>query len=418
MAVWLCCAWGTGQAGENPAAQETSVYSALSMGTAWALSPRHLVTNYHVVAGMQNLRIVTQAREEIPVTLLVKDQTNDLAILYIPDQHHRVKPLTMALTRPKLGAQVFTIGYPHPNLMGTNPKLTSGLINAMSGLADDPRTYQVSVPVQAGNSGGPLINMNGEVIGVITSKLSAQKMFEWTGDVPQNVNYAIKVKYLNALLGEVEMSEPVIAGGSRQHQTLETLAENIIQSVVIIAGDGDKQVAGHGGDFLAHKEPEAPEAQNKTRTIVISSYAEPGNYDINERITGSSTIQNYSRNTIKLLEENLQGIEKDVTNVIIKTNEGDGRFFYNLERPLFIKNICTNHKAEKIIASYSEMNPGSQYRYVKFRVVDCQMQKEFHKRYKIERDENNDRFGYEVALHVSFKDFMLKLPPFIQWAAK
>jgi S1-C subfamily serine protease len=82
-------------------------------------------------------------------------------------------------------------------------KLTDGLISALSGIGGDVRTYQLSVPVQGGNSGGPVLNMQGEVVAVVVAKLDAAKMFQWTGDLPENVSYGIKVAYLNPLMESV-----------------------------------------------------------------------------------------------------------------------------------------------------------------------------------------------------------------------
>lgn len=106
----------------------------------------------------------------------------------------------MASDTVGLGTEVFTIGFPQPELMGVEPKLSTGVISATSGIQDDTRTYQISVPVQAGNSGGPLIDNEGRVVGIVASKLNAAKVFEWTGDLPQNVNYAVKSTYLARLM--------------------------------------------------------------------------------------------------------------------------------------------------------------------------------------------------------------------------
>jgi len=130
-------------------------------------------------------------------------------------------------------ARVFTIGYPHPDFMGSEPKVTYGLISAVTGLRNDPRIYQISVSIQAGNSGGPLLNMNGKVVGITAPKLSAAKIFKWTGDLPQNVNYAIKIGYLAMLLSSVPSSHkipvlPVWAGN------VEQLAVQIEKSVLIV----------------------------------------------------------------------------------------------------------------------------------------------------------------------------------------
>jgi len=84
--------------------------------------------------------------------------------------------------------------------MGKEAKVTSGIVNSSKGYDDDPRMLQISVQVQAGNSGGPLINSKGEVVGIVTAKLRAVKFFDETGDLPQNVNYALKSTYLVPLM--------------------------------------------------------------------------------------------------------------------------------------------------------------------------------------------------------------------------
>ena len=85
-------------------------------------------------------------------------------------------------------------------MQGYSPKLTKGIINSLSGVKDDPRNFQISVPLQPGNSGGPLVDQYGNVVGVVVARLSALKLLRETGALPQNVNYAVKVSYATAFL--------------------------------------------------------------------------------------------------------------------------------------------------------------------------------------------------------------------------
>jgi S1-C subfamily serine protease len=121
--------------------------------------------------------------------------------------------------------------------MGATPKLSEGIVNAVTGYMDDPRTLQISVPVQGGNSGGPLLNMNGEVVGIVTSKLGAVEIFKWTGDLPQNVNYAVKISYLSALLGSVDEQESGIKVLPAKQASLESLSSRIQNSVLMIIAE-------------------------------------------------------------------------------------------------------------------------------------------------------------------------------------
>jgi len=142
----------------------------------------------------------------------------------------------MATKPARVGEKVFTIGYPHPTLMGAEPKLTDGIINSLTGVGNDPRTFQISVPVQAGNSGGPLLNMKGEVVGIVTAKLSAAEVFKWTGDLSQNVNYAVKAPYLSVLLSSTPDAADIQKLPSGKTD-LPTLVSRIEPSVMIVIAE-------------------------------------------------------------------------------------------------------------------------------------------------------------------------------------
>jgi len=111
--------------------------------------------------------------------------------------------------------------------MGAEPKLTDGIISSLTGIGNDPCTYQIGVPVQAGNSGGPLLNVNGEVIGIVTSKLSAAEMFKRTNDITENANYAVKIVYLNALLLALPNKHPIAVQASKR----ETLSSKRVSNL-------------------------------------------------------------------------------------------------------------------------------------------------------------------------------------------
>jgi S1-C subfamily serine protease len=89
-------------------------------------------------------------------------------------------------------------------MQGVEPKYTDGKISSLSGMRDDPSEYQISVPVQPGNSGGPLCDINGEVVGIVVARLSDVAALRESGAVPQNVNYAVKAKHALQLLQHVK----------------------------------------------------------------------------------------------------------------------------------------------------------------------------------------------------------------------
>ena len=175
-------------------------------GTAWFTENGYAVTANHVVEGAQQITLLGPGRVSYQATIAVADEKNDLAILRVNTVSHRPRGLRISQRPATLGGTAFTIGFPHPDVMGVEPKYTSGDISATSGAGDDPRFLQMSAPVQAGNSGGPLVAMSGDVIGIVVSKLSAAKMLGATGDVTENVGYALKAGYLSVLLMEMRSS--------------------------------------------------------------------------------------------------------------------------------------------------------------------------------------------------------------------
>jgi S1-C subfamily serine protease len=126
---------------------------------------------------------------------VISDEFNDMAIIKISDEKFtsvQEIPYRFDTQTKDVGTEVFTLGYPMTDIMGTEPKYTKGEISAKSGYQGDIRTYQVSVPMTYGNSGGPLFDYDGNVIGITSGGLKK--------GIADNVNYAIKILYLNVLI--------------------------------------------------------------------------------------------------------------------------------------------------------------------------------------------------------------------------
>jgi S1-C subfamily serine protease len=205
----------------------------LSFGTAWPTSSGYVVTSYHVVRNSVEIILIRPDGVETSATIAVRDVANDIALLRPSDLQHLPPALPLATNPVGMGATVFTIGYPHPDLMGARSKLTDGITSAVFGMGDDPRMYQVSVPLHKGNSGGPLLNTKGEVVGVVTEKLNALKMLRVTGELPQDVSYAVKSEYVKVLLDlapELDKHRAL----STQKGSLEKLAVRIKPSVLMV----------------------------------------------------------------------------------------------------------------------------------------------------------------------------------------
>lgn len=167
----------------------------VSSGTGFYVTvDGHLVTNHHVIAPCKAI-----ARGDgATLAVLATDTASDLALLKGP-------PVTMAATLrtaggARQGEDVLTYGFPLQGMLSSTGQLGAGMVTALAGLRDNPAQLQIDVPVQPGNSGGPLLDRRGQVIGVVVAKLNALRVAQITGDIPQNINFAIKLAPVKALL--------------------------------------------------------------------------------------------------------------------------------------------------------------------------------------------------------------------------
>lgn len=164
-------------------------------GSGIEIERGHIITNYHVVDGAGSIivqRVVNDREEQFVGEVVATDKVNDLAVIRITDtKYYKYSqlPYSVKFATSDVGESCYALGYPMISTMGTEMKLTTGVISSRSGFQGDVSTYQVSVPVQPGNSGGPLFNYRGELIGIINAKHTNA----------ENVSYAIKTSYVRNL---------------------------------------------------------------------------------------------------------------------------------------------------------------------------------------------------------------------------
>lgn len=168
-----------------------------------------VLTCAHVVRNSPNATIWVEGIR-YPCRVLASDTNTDLALLAVEGNHPPFQALRIKDGENySLGQNVFTIGFPLADLLGVSPRMDNGMISAKVGLHDDTNSVQISVPIQAGNSGGPLLSANGEVVGVVSSTLNPLGVLARTGeDLPQNVNFAIKRSEIRKFLAKSNASFP------------------------------------------------------------------------------------------------------------------------------------------------------------------------------------------------------------------
>jgi hypothetical protein len=192
-----------------------------SSGTGFFVTSQgHVLTNNHVIEGCTSINVLQAGSSDVRASVIARDKTNDLAILKTG-----LEPSAVPFLRPdiKVGENVSVYGFPLPDKLSTSGNFTAGSITAASGLSDDSRMFQMSAPVQPGNSGGPVIDKSGNVVGVVVSKLNALRVAADTNDIPQNVNFAIKA----AIAVNFLASKGISNAGRQRTSTLapENIAE-------------------------------------------------------------------------------------------------------------------------------------------------------------------------------------------------
>ncbi len=186
---------------KNDAAEaaEPTIHQGLVTATGFVVSHNgHILTNWHVVDGCRELTIRIGGRTH-EARLLRQDPHNDLALLKV--EPAPTQALAFRVGEPlRVGEDVISLGFPLSGLLAQEPHVTTGTITALAGIQDDTRYLQTSTPVQPGNSGGPLLDHSGNVVGIIVGKLDAIKMAVAIGDIPQNVNFALHGRLAQAFL--------------------------------------------------------------------------------------------------------------------------------------------------------------------------------------------------------------------------
>lgn len=174
-------------------------------GTGFALKNGYIVTNYHVIEGANSITVQGvngNFNIQYNTSIVGTDKINDLALLKVTDPSFKgfgIIPYSISSAISEVGEEIFVLGYPLTSTMGDEIKLTTGVISSKTGFQGDIALYQISAPIQPGNSGGPLFDKNGNVIGIVSAKHKDA----------ENVGYAVKTLYLQNLI-ESSLSSAII----------------------------------------------------------------------------------------------------------------------------------------------------------------------------------------------------------------
>ncbi|MEO0982011.1 MAG: serine protease [Pseudomonadota bacterium] len=208
----------TGDAAAPPPVAE----SLESFGTGFVVSSNgHVLTNAHVVDGCDALRSPVFGE----LTLLGQDRFLDLALLKGDPPTQGFARISGA-TGVRLGEDIVIAGYPLMDFLEKSSlTISTGTVSSRFGMGDTPYRFQISAPVHGGNSGGPVFDRHGDVVGVVVSTLDSQSVLEETGNLPQNINFAISLEAVNQFLAANPIEDGGVAGMSLRPDGVADIAE-------------------------------------------------------------------------------------------------------------------------------------------------------------------------------------------------
>ena len=182
-----------------PKQNEPKSQQSASSGSGFIVNRSgQILSNNHVVKGCSKIFITTRSGQVSPAKIVAQTEADDLAILQ--SDVTTIEPAKFKFTpAPRIGEGIIVFGFPQLGLLASSGNVTNGIITGAVGFKDDARHVQISAPVQNGNSGGPLLDLGGNVVGVIVAKfgLNAAILLE---DIPQNVGFAIKGAVVRSFL--------------------------------------------------------------------------------------------------------------------------------------------------------------------------------------------------------------------------
>jgi serine protease Do len=240
---------------KQPAAQKDN--EGPRSGTGFFVSEvGHILTNNHVTERCGSLVIRSPDGQQHDARLVKADTVNDLALILTSSKPQSIAEFE---SEARLGERVFVFGYPLTGFLSSSGTFTDGSVSSLEGIGDDSRMLQISAPVQPGNSGGPLMNEKGAVVGIVTSKADVLAIAKVTEDIAQNINFAIKSNIALSFMQSTDVKPRIIAT-VKEKTSPEIAALEKAMSVMVICDPSSKVVA----------EP-SPAAVNSSPKVVAES---------------------------------------------------------------------------------------------------------------------------------------------------
>lgn len=209
----------------------------LSTGTGfYVTNDGVIITSYHTIEDASSIHVIDVGNgEKMPASVIATDPNNDIAVIKTAAKSQGI-PLASHFSSA-MGDEIFTLGYPLANDLIQEMKMVFGRVISLSGPDDDDRMVQIDVPVQLGNSGGPLLNGKGVVIGMITTRLDVILRSRASGSLPPNINLAISIDYIKPALESVQTGEISATEDDSGNLNLARIVELRKSSVLLVIAE-------------------------------------------------------------------------------------------------------------------------------------------------------------------------------------
>lgn len=195
----------------------------------------HFLTSYHVIKGKNDIWIKDLSGRKIQAQILDIDEANDVAIGKV---NMRTNPIPIGTqSSVEKGDEVLTLGYPLLMIQGNEQKASFGRVNAFSGIRGNKVVYQIDVPVQPGNSGGPLLNERGVAIGVVKATFNQMAALRTIGTIAQGISYAVKSDRIIPMLKRKLGNRVTYSNGTKSYDDVSDIIAKYERSVFVLVAN-------------------------------------------------------------------------------------------------------------------------------------------------------------------------------------
>ena len=226
-------------------------------GSGFFISPTLIVTNHHVIDSAQKIEVRAKDGRWLPAKVLVFDEDYDTAILEVTGLEKEAKPISIGdLAAAKVGQRVYSFGFPTPeqlsgDISAMQLRMNEGIITSLQGYKGSEKEFQHSIPSTGGNSGGPMMNVYGEVLGIVSSGLSTFLREDLSIVAPQNINFSKRIQRAVELVEQLERRrELVYLDASKKELKPEVMAELAPNSVVLVRIEGYRRAKAASSSLL------------------------------------------------------------------------------------------------------------------------------------------------------------------------